>query len=89
MSDLHIPWKIVPQDWKNSRVQIIDSLGFEICEASPFDEEWTPDEIARVSLIVAAPELLEAAKWLESGGPGTDGRWNNLIAAIAKAEGRQ
>jgi len=54
------PWRIEGNFDAEVSVVIYSDDNECVCEIEPFLEEWTEAEIARVRLIAAAPELLDA-----------------------------
>lgn len=53
------PWLIVGE-LEDAYIAIQDADGNLVCELTPYVDEWTPEELANIQLIAAAPELLES-----------------------------
>jgi hypothetical protein len=56
------PWKISGLFDAETTVSIMTADDWEICEIAPVEDEWTPEEIARVEMMRAAPQMLEALR---------------------------
>lgn len=98
----------MPESWRidarlfefdsTNTVDIRDEDNFSVCAITPLGGDWSTEEIQRVYLIAAAPDLLEALKEavayldvafpLESGGFVRDSIRRGR-AAIAKAHGER
>jgi hypothetical protein len=59
---LFVPWRIEGEFDAGMAVEIIDSTGDVVCRVDPFNGEWADDEIARMRVIAAAPDLLVALR---------------------------
>jgi len=85
MADMHPPWTDTETDYGYSR--IVDANGDEICEVWDFGEKTLG---ARVALICAAPDLLDALWVLTEHNTLHFGEDHNTViqgrAAIAKAK---
>jgi hypothetical protein len=60
MDSLGAPWKIDGSFDADTTVEISTADDWVIGEFAPVTDEWTPEEIARVYAMQAAPELLRA-----------------------------
>ena len=98
MAQFYEPWRIAGHFDADTTVDIYDANDVPFCELLPFEGDWTPEEIARVALIVAAPQmietLLEVREWCRSlilsAAAEEPPRvlFKKIVAAIAQAEGR-
>lgn len=56
------PWKISGLFDAETTVSIMTADDWEICEIAPVEDEWTPEEIDRIGIMRAAPQMLEALR---------------------------
>ena len=97
-----LPWRAeTPQEQRNGVVYVLDARGLPVAACygnTPKERQETCAHIVRaVNAERAAPEMLEALKWLLHNTDMPDdvvnpeiwrNGWSNAVAAIARAEGR-
>ena len=70
MIDLLSPWTLRNAEpdghdrpfMGEDHMAIDTASGWEICECSPITDRWTPEEIARIRAMRAAPDMLAALR---------------------------